>query len=105
MEKQFEEIAKNIRADDIAELTLELVKIPSPTGNELEACKFYAQYLEGTGLEVQLDYVEENRPNVIAKIPGNEKGPNLMLCGHLDTIPLERCVPPKIEEGLSLIHI
>jgi len=75
------------------------VKIPSPTGNELEACKFYAHYLEKAGLEVQLDYMKENRPNVIAKIPGKEKGPNLMLCGHLDTIPSEGCVAPKIEEG------
>ncbi len=99
MEKRFEEIAKNIRADDIAKLTLDLVKIPSPTGNELKACKFYAHYLEKAGLEIQLDYVEKNRPNVIAKIPGKGKGPNLMLCGHLDTIPPERCIPPKIEEG------
>jgi len=99
MEKQFEEIAENIRADDIAKLTLDLVKISSPTGNELEACKFYAHYLERAGLEVQLDYLEENRPNIIAKIPGMEKGPNLMLCGHLDTIPPEGCVPPKIEDG------
>jgi len=99
MGKQFEEIAKNIRPDDIAKLTLDLVKIPSPTGNELEACKFYAHYLEKAGLEVQLDYVEENRPNVIAKVSGKGKGPSLMLCGHLDTIPPEGCVPPKIEEG------
>jgi len=99
MEKQFEDIAKNIRADDIAQLTLDLVKIPSPTGKELEACKFYAHHLEKAGLEVQLDPVEENRPNVIGKIPGNEKGPNLMLCGHLDTIPPGGCVPPKIEGG------
>jgi len=99
MEKRFEEIVENIRADEIAKLTLDLVKIPSPTGNELKACKFYAHYLEKAGLEVQLDYVEENRPNVIAKIPGKEKGPSLLLCGHLDTIPPEGCVPPKIEDG------
>jgi len=99
VEKQFEEIVENIRADEIAKLTLDLVKIPSPTGNELEACEFYAHFLERAGLEVQLDYVEENRPNVIGKIPGEEKGLNLMLCGHLDTIPPEGCVPPKIEDG------
>jgi len=99
MGKRFEEIVESIRADEVAELTLDLVKIPSPTGNELEACKFYAHYLERAGLEVQLDYVEENRPNVIGKIPGKGKGPSLMLCGHLDTIPPDRCVPPKIEDG------
>jgi len=99
MGKRFDEIVENIRADEIAKLTLDLVKIPSSTGNELEACKFYAHHLEKAGLEVELDRVEENRPNVIAKIPGKGRGPNLMLCGHLDTIPPEGCVSPKIEEG------
>jgi len=59
--------------------------------------KFYAKTLEQLGLDVTLEYVEENRPNFVAKLPGEGKGPNLMFCGHLDTVPLGKCVSPKID--------
>jgi len=97
--KPYGEVLKNVDREEIANLTLDLVEIPSPTGRELEAAKFYAKFLEESGLEVQLDYIEEDRPNVIARIPGKGEGPNLMLGGHIDTIPIEKCVSPKIEGG------
>lgn len=97
--KRFKKIVKNISNDEIAELTLDLVRIPSPTGEELEVSRLYAKILEEAGLEVRLDYVEKDRPNVIARIPGQGNGPNLMFGGHLDTIPIGRCVRPKIEGG------
>lgn len=97
--KPYGEVLKNVDREEIANLTLNLVKIPSPTGRELEAAKFYAKFLEEAGLEVQLDYIEEDRPNIIARIPGKDGGPNLMLGGHIDTIPIEKCISPKIEGG------
>lgn len=93
------EITGRIDPQRIADLTLELVKIPSPTGQELEAARFYASQLEKIGLEVRLDYVEPNRPNVIATFRGKGGGKNLILAGHLDTIPQEKCVPPRSEAG------
>ena len=72
--KPYGEVLKNVDREEIANLTLDLVEIPSPTGRELEAAKFYAKFLEESGLEVQLDYIEEDRPNVIARIPGKGEG-------------------------------
>ena len=95
----YERIQKHINPDELAALTLEFVKIPSPTRQELQMSKHYARTLEQLGLEVELDYVEESRPNVIAKLPGDGTGPNLVFVGHLDTIPIGDCVPPRIDQG------
>lgn len=82
--------------EEIAQLTYDLVKIPSETLYELEISKFYAKILRDMGLEVHLDYsVARDRPNVIARLPGRDGGKALLLCGHLDTIPIGDCVPPK----------
>jgi acetylornithine deacetylase/succinyl-diaminopimelate desuccinylase-like protein len=99
MHKDISEILDRIDSQKIADLTLELVKIPSPTGQEHEAARFFASQLEKIGLEVRLDYVEPNRPNVIATLRGKGGGKNLILAGHLDTIPQEKCVPPRSETG------
>lgn len=88
-------ILKRIDPQRIADLTLELVRIPSPTGQELELARYYASQLEAMGLEVRLEYVEANRPNVIATLRGEGGGKNLILAGHLDTIPQEKCAPPR----------
>lgn len=85
--------------EEIAKLTLDLVKLPSPTGQELDMAKFYANTLERIGLDVTLEYVEENRPNVIAKLPGSGTGRNLLFFGHMDTVPHGNCVAPRIAEG------
>jgi len=99
MHKDIANILDIIDPQKIADLTLELVKIPSPTGQELEAAQFYASQLEKIGLEVRLDYVEGNRPNVITTLRGKGGGKNLILAGHLDTIPQEKCVSPRSEPG------
>ena len=82
---------------DVAELTLDLVKIDSETGYEKEVVEFYAEYLRKLGLEVKLQPVETDRSNVIAEIKGKGQGASLMLQGHLDTIPRGNCVPPSID--------
>lgn len=101
MESSYQEIAKHISRDEIAQTTLKLVEVPSPTGEELEASQFYAEILRNAGLDVQLQFVQDGRPNVIGKLAGTGTGhgKNLMLCGHIDTIPPEHCVAPKIENG------
>jgi len=99
LESTFGEVTKHISREEIAETTLQLVKVPSPTGQELEASEFYAEILRNAGLEVQLQFVQERRPNVIGKLAGTAHHKNLILCGHIDTIPPEHCVAPKIENG------
>lgn len=92
-------IKSQISAHELGDLTLELTKIESETGNELNIALRYHQLLKDLGLQAELDYVEEKRPNVIGRIPGVGNGKSLMLHGHLDTIPIGKCVPPMIKNG------
>lgn len=69
----------------LTKLTADLVNIPSPTGEEKELAEFYARELEKIGLEVHLQEVEKDRPNVIGYLRGDGGGATLMLNGHMDT--------------------
>jgi acetylornithine deacetylase len=69
----------------MAELTMEMIDIPSPMGGE----KALAQYLEGrfrsAGLETRMQEVESDRYNVFGYLRGTGDGATLMYAGHLDT--------------------
>ncbi len=93
-------ILDSISQRDVAQLAFEMVQIESPTRKEGKVGKFYAEQLEKIGLEVEMDEIEENRHNVIGKLPGAGDGPSLMFNGHLDTIPIGNCVRPKLEGGV-----
>ncbi|HHY38348.1 MAG TPA: M20/M25/M40 family metallo-hydrolase [Clostridia bacterium] len=70
---------------EIIDMTADMVNIPSPTGEELAMAKYVAQRYEELGLEVQLQEVEPERYNVIARLKGSGGGKSLMLNGHFDT--------------------
>jgi acetylornithine deacetylase/succinyl-diaminopimelate desuccinylase-like protein len=89
------EVVSHISAQEAGDLTYELVQIPSVTGEEGAAADYYAECLRGLGLDVRLQYVEPGRPNVIGRLAGRGGGENLLLYGHLDTIPWTGCVPPR----------
>lgn len=80
-------IVKSVSKARVAELTEQLVNIPSPTGREGEIGDFLAQELERVGLEVTLQQVEAGRNNVIARLrgKGRGRGRTLMFCAHQDT--------------------
>jgi acetylornithine deacetylase/succinyl-diaminopimelate desuccinylase-like protein len=69
----------------IAEITEDLVNIPSPTGQENSVAQYYAGKLRELGLELELQEVEAERPNVIGRYRGQGGGKNVLLCGHFDT--------------------
>src|SRR5918998_5904422 len=62
-----------------------LVDIPSPTGSEQAMGEHMATLMEGLGLQVQWQEVEEGRPNVLGVLDGTGGGPTLMFNGHMDT--------------------
>ena len=64
---------------------VELVSIPSFTGSEEDAARWYAAQCEELGLSVQWQQVEEGRANVLATRSGAGGAPTLMFNGHLDT--------------------
>lgn len=106
-----EELINQLLNDFCKESTInllkEMIKIPSHKNVEWQEdkqVKFIADYLaEHQVDDISLEYIEENRPNIIARISGNKSGNNLLLNGHTDTIPPYNMVippyTPEIKDG------
>jgi acetylornithine deacetylase len=69
---------------NLFELTRRLIDIPSPSGDEDEAARFIASYLEGLNYKVELQEVAPRRRNVIATA---SDAPRLFFSTHIDTDP------------------
>lgn len=80
---------------NVVDLTLELCKIPSVTGEEQALTGFVANYLEQLGYEIKLQPVD-NRHNLLATKPGVT--PKILLTTHLDTVPPH--IPPVLEANI-----
>ena len=92
------------RADAI-ELLATMVRIESVTpwlihtgSGEAAMAAFIADWLDGTGAEIEIIEVEPGRPNVLARLRGTGGGPTLCVNAHSDTVgfanwPDEALVP------------
>jgi acetylornithine deacetylase len=69
---------------NVNELTIELMNIPSVSGEEHEVGVFLCGYLEGLGYKVEMQDVVDGRRNVIATASDN---PRVFLSTHMDTVP------------------
>jgi acetylornithine deacetylase/succinyl-diaminopimelate desuccinylase family protein len=102
-----ERVRRALKKGMVESLTRELVAIPSHSGvptREKEAAEFLHEYLVDNGVSSKLRNVEKGRPNVIATVKGTTGGgKNLMLNGHLDTVPAYAMdIPPftpKLKAG------
>ena len=74
-----------IERDRLVELAIRLVSIPSFTGSEQACAEVVREVLDGMGLHVQWQQVEDGRANVLGTWAGTGGGPSLMFNGHLDT--------------------
>jgi len=82
--------------DPVLTLASELVKIPSHPGvsrQESAVAGRIAEFLHQRGIEPRLIEVREGRPNLLASVDSGRPGPHLVLCGHTDTVPLNRDEP------------
>jgi acetylornithine deacetylase len=68
---------------DALELTRQLIRIESISGNEANVVNFLADYLNNLGFDVTLQEAEPNRPNIYAK----RGEPDVILSTHTDTVP------------------
>ena len=81
-----------IDRDELVRLTRELVRRPSvyrpeqPDGNEEDAARFVADYLERSGFEVLVEEVAPGRPNVWAVWEGGLPGKTLLFEAHTDVV-------------------
>lgn len=83
-----ESVAKAVRAIDpksLARLGMEMTAIASPTGEEGEMGRYFAEQCQRRGLKTRVQEVSEGRCNVLARLEGTGEGPTLMFNGHMDT--------------------
>ncbi len=85
-----------VTAKQVSELLGAMVRIESvtpwliPTGSgEAKMAAFIANWLDGTGAEIEIVEVEPGRPNVLARLRGTGGGPTLCLNAHSDTVGYE----------------
>jgi tripeptide aminopeptidase len=80
-----------------------LCRIASPTGHERPCADWIARELDAIGLTVAEDEagaaVGADAGNLLARIDG--RGPGwLLLCAHMDTVPLAAAVEPVLRDGV-----
>lgn len=60
-----------------------------PPGKERPATEYLKKVLEAEGIEVQLFAVNQDRPNLVARLRGNGKKRPLLIMGHTDTVNVD----------------
>ncbi|MCP5099324.1 MAG: M20/M25/M40 family metallo-hydrolase [Chloroflexi bacterium] len=58
----------------------------NPPGNEFACVQYINGLLQDAGVETTLLGLDDNRPNLIARLPGNGTAPPLLLQGHVDVV-------------------
>ena len=95
---------------NVIELLQKLIQIPSVNPDnatnsdntgELAIANFLRDYLTSQGFHVTLEEVLPDRPNLIARLPGSEAKPRIMLAPHLDTVGVEGMTIPPFSGSIS----
>jgi tripeptide aminopeptidase len=87
----------------VLKLFLQLCSIPSPPGEERRVADRVAACLDDLGISWDEDdagaRIGSNAGNIHARLPGREDGGTpLLLCAHLDTVPLDGALEPIVGE-------
>lgn len=74
---------------ELITLLCSLIQHPSenPPGNENSVAHYIAELLRSEGIETEIREVTPGRPNVIARLKGQQPGKRLILNGHTDVVP------------------
>lgn len=85
--------------DTEVKLLSEFIRIDTtnPPGNEEEAVLFLDGYFDRAGIPTEIFRVAPKRANILARIPGKNKGKPIVLLSHIDVVPAreeEWDVPP-----------
>jgi tripeptide aminopeptidase len=89
---------------EVAELFLELARVPSPSGQERAVADQVVDYLRALALPVDEDdagaRIESTIGNLLCRIEPSGEGTPLFFCAHLDTVPPEGPIEPVVEDGV-----
>ena len=104
MEKQ---VLEQVDRNRIVELAGNLANIVSITGEEEEVARYLGGEFEKLGMEVEYQYVEDGRPNVIGRLKGSGGGAILMFNAHMDHFdnPQETVVEDDRVYGRGLVNM
>jgi acetylornithine deacetylase/succinyl-diaminopimelate desuccinylase-like protein len=74
--------------DETADVLARLIRFNTvnPPGNERACQEWLRDYLTEAGLECELMGAEDERPNLVARLAGDEPGPVLGYLSHVDTV-------------------
>lgn len=74
---------------DVVRLLSELIRIntSNPPGNEEAAVHYLEAELKNAGIRSEIYPVTPGRANILARLPGKQKGEPVVLLGHLDVVP------------------
>ncbi len=81
--------------ENVVELLQPLIRIPSVNpdgdpgvnpGGETKVAEFISDFLQPLGFDITLEEILPGRPNLIARAPGPENRPRILLGPHLDTV-------------------
>jgi acetylornithine deacetylase/succinyl-diaminopimelate desuccinylase-like protein len=84
-EKDRQKVIQLMQRDELAQLTKELVDIPSPTGSEKAIGEFILDWYSKNGIRPVRQEIDPNRVNAVGIIKGRAAGVSLMINGHMDT--------------------
>lgn len=90
MQNRMERFKKRFEKVDVVTICQDLIRISSinPPGDELNIARYCGDFLRHLGFEVNLIKHSENRASVLANLRGSGQAPGVMVCGHLDTVPI-----------------
>ena len=78
-------VIKHIEREELAQLTKELVDIPSPTGSEKAIGDFIIDWFARHGIKTVRQQISPERVNAVGIIEGAANGVSLTINGHMDT--------------------
>lgn len=78
-------LAASIDAEEVAALALELGQIESPCGGELPVAERVHEWLTEQGFRPRMVGLLEDRPSVLARVPGTGSGRTMVFNAHMDT--------------------
>src|SRR5262245_14004335 len=81
----FAKAVEHVSAELVQKTLMEMVDIPSATGNELGMARYLVERMKSAGLATELQLVDADRPNAVGHLRGSGTGTNLLFTGHMDT--------------------
>jgi acetylornithine deacetylase/succinyl-diaminopimelate desuccinylase-like protein len=102
-----DQVLNQVNRNRIIELACNLANIVSITGEEEGVARYLGSELEKLGMQVEYQYVEDGRPNVVGTLKGTGGGATLMFNAHMDHFdnPQETVVDDDRIYGRGLVNM